>query len=126
MLIAAVVAVGRLEEFDLEELSSMWSALIVAHDDEKFFATFDAEQQKDVSDALKAVEKELKRRNCQPLNFFKMLEENPAQVEYYLKQFELEKLLELAEDLKEYKNVKLVDDFCKLVNNEIYRRIPVA
>lgn len=126
LLIVAVVEVGNLRCFDLEELSELWAALTVCMDDECFFATFDDDQQQAVKQALKNLEDELKHRGSQPLNFFKMMQENPAQVEYYLKQFDLQKLLDLANDLEEYKSSKIVADFLKLVNQQIYQRIPVA
>lgn len=126
LLIVAVVEVGNLRCFDLEELSELWAALTVCMDDECFFATFDDDQQQAIKEALKNLENELKHRGSQPLNFFRMMQENPAQVEYYLKQFDLQKLLDLANDLEEYKNSKIVADFLKLVNNQIYQRIPVA
>lgn len=126
LLIVAVVEVGNLRCFDLEELSELWAALTVCMDDECFFATFDDDQQQAIKEALKNLENELKHRGSQPLNFFRMMQENPAQVEYYLKQFDLQKLLDLANDLEEYKSSKIVADFLKLVNNQIYQRIPVA
>ncbi|MBQ7633726.1 MAG: hypothetical protein IJS88_06410 [Alphaproteobacteria bacterium] len=126
MLIVAVVEVGQLEDFDVEELSEFWSALTVCMDDEYFFATFNDKQKTAVKEALKKVENELKHRGGKPVNFFKLIQEDPSQVEYYLKQFDLNKLLELAGDLKEFEKSQVVADLLKLVNKRIYQLIPVA
>ncbi len=126
LLIVAVVEVGNLRDFDLEELSELWAALTVCMDDEYFFATFDEDQKAAVKEALQSVEDELKHRGSKPLNFFKMMQENPAKVEYYLKQFDLPKLMDLAKDLEDFKSSQIVADFLKLVNKQIYQRIPVA
>ncbi len=126
LLIVAVVEVGNLRDFDLEELSELWAALTVCMDDECFFATFEEDQQQAIKKALKDIEDELKHRGSKPLNFFKMMQENPAQVEFYLKQFDLAKLMDLAKDLQEFAKSQVVADFLKLVNKQIYQRIPVA
>lgn len=126
LLIVAIVEVGNLRDFDLEELSELWAALTVCMDDEYFFATFDENQQLAIKKALKDIENELKHRGSKPLNFFKMMQENPAQVEFYLKQFDLAKLMDLANDLQEFAKSQIVADFLKLVNKQIYQRIPVA
>lgn len=126
LLIVAIVEVGNLRDFDLEELSELWAALTVCMDDEHFFATFEEDQQLAIKKALKDIEDELKHRGSKPLNFFKMMQENPAQVEFYLKQFDLAKLMDLANDLQEFAKSQIVADFLKLVNKQIYQRIPVA
>ncbi len=126
MLIVAVIEVGQLEDFDMEELSEFWSALTICMDDEYFFATFNDKQKTAVKEALKKVEDELKRRGGKPVNFFKLMQENPSQVEHYLKQFDLIKLLELVDDLKDFEKSQVVTDFLKLVNKRIYQLIPVA
>ena len=126
LLIVAIVEVGNLRDFDLEELSELWAALTVCMDDEYFFATFEEDQKEAIKKALRNIEDELKRRGSKPLNFFKMMQENPAQVEFYLKQFDLAKLMDLANDLQEFAKSQIVADFLKLVNKQIYQRIPVA
>lgn len=126
LLIVAVIDVGKLGDFSLEELSELWSSLSVCLGDEYLLATFEPKQQEEIRAALKKVEDELRRRHCQPVNLFQLMQENPAQAEYYLKQFSLPKLLDLSDDLEEYKNSKLVTDLLKLVNKQIYRMIPVA
>ena len=126
LLIVAVVEVGNLRNFNLEDLSTLWAALTVCMDDEYFFATFEEDQKEAIKKALRNIEDELKRRGSKPLNFFKMMQENPAQVEFYLKQFDLEKLMDLANSLQEFANAQIVADFLKLVNRQIYRLIPVA
>lgn len=126
MLIVSVIEVGKLRDFNLEELSEFESALRVCVNDEYFFATLKPKQQQAVKDALKQVDNELTRRGCKPVNFFQLMEDDPAQVEYYLKQFKLLDLLDMAADLKEYKTSKVVEDLLKMVNRQIYNLIPVA
>ena len=126
ILIVAVIDVGRLRDFTVEELSSFESALTICVNDEYFFATFEPKQQEEIKNALKKVDNELRRRGFEPVNFFKLTQENPARVEYYLKQFSLAELLDMADDLKEYKKSQLVCDFLKLVNKRIYQLAAMA
>ena len=126
MLIVSVVEIAELKEFDLEELSEFWSALTVCRDDSDFFAEFNAKEQKAILDALKKIETELRHRHKEPVNLFQLMEENPAQVERYLDQFDLYKLLELEAELKEFKKSAIVADFLKLVRKKIYNLIPVS
>lgn len=126
IFLLAVVEVGDLKGFSLDELSEFWSAFTVCRNDKKFFAEFSAEEQKDIIAALEKVERELKSRNREPVNFFQLMQDNPTKVELYLKKFSLEQLFTLESDLKDFQKSKIVTDFLKLVKKEIYRRIPVS
>ncbi|MBR6356388.1 MAG: hypothetical protein IKR92_06005 [Alphaproteobacteria bacterium] len=126
MFLVAVVEVGELNEFTLEELSEFWSALTVCYNDNEFFASLDSEEQKAVTDAVKRLETELRRRHLEPVNFFQLMQENPARVEFYLSKFSLSKLLDLEADLQTFEKSQIIADFLKLVKKQIYRRIPVS
>ena len=126
MFLVAVVEVGELNEFTLEELSEFWSALTVCSNDNEFFASLDDKEQRAVTDAVKRLETELKRRHLEPVNFFRLMQENPARVEFYLSKFSLSKLLDLEADLQTFEKSQIIADFLKLVKKQIYRRIPVS
>ena len=126
MFLVAVVEVGELNEFTLDELSEFWSALTVCCNDDEFFASLNSEEQKAVTDAVKRLETELRRRHLEPVNFFQLMQENPARVEFYLSKFSLSKLLDLEADLKGFEKSQIITDFLKLVRQQIYRRIPVS
>ena len=129
MFLLAVVEVGELNEFTLEELSEFWSALTVCSNDNEFFASLDDKEQRAVTDAVKRLETELKRRHLEPvnsINFFQLMQENPAKVEFYLKKFSLGQLLNLEADLKEFETSDVIRDFLKLVRKQIYTRIGVS
>lgn len=126
MFLVAVVEVGELNEFTLEELSEFWSALTVCCSENEFFASLTGEEQKAVTDAVKRLETELRRRHLEPVNFFQLMQENPARVEFYLSKFSLSKLLDLEADLQTFEKSQIIADFLKLVKKQIYRRIPVS
>ncbi len=126
MFLVAVVEVGELNEFTLDELSEFWSALTVCCNDNEFFASLNSEEQKAVTNAVKRLEAELKKRHLEPINFFQLMQENPAQVEFYLRKFSLSALLNLEADLEGFEKTQIVTDFLKLVKKQIYRRIPVC
>ena len=126
MVIVSVIEVGKLRDFNLEELSELWSSLSVCIDDECFFATFNPKQQSAIKKALKDVEKELSRRGAKPVNLFQMMQDDPNQAEFYLRQFSSAELFDLADNLKEFNNSQLVSDLLKLVNRQIYQRVPMA
>ena len=126
LFLVAVVDVGDLRDFTLEELSEFWSTFTICRDDKKFFAKFNAKEKKSVINALNQVETELRHRNKEPVNFFQLMQENPLKVEFYLKEFTLENLLSLEADLKEFKKSAIIADFLKLVRKQIYQRIPVS
>lgn len=126
MFLLAVVEVGELNEFTLEELSEFWSALTVCRSDKEFFASLTDKEQKAVTDAVKKLETELRNRHREPVNFFQLMQENPAKVEFYLKKFSLGQLLNLEADLKEFETSDVIRDFLKLVRKQIYTRIGVS
>ncbi|MBP5398793.1 MAG: hypothetical protein J6Y53_00045 [Alphaproteobacteria bacterium] len=126
LFLIAVIEVGKLSDFTLEELSEFWSTLTVCRDDEEFFTQFNAKEKESVINALKQVEDELRHRNKEPVNFFRLMQENPTRVELYLREFSLETLLDLETDLKEFDKSAIVADFLKLVRKQIYKRIPVS
>ena len=126
IFLVAMVEAGDLNGFSLEELSEFWSAFTVCRNDKKFFAQFSAQEKKDINAALEKVEAELKSRNAEPVNFFQLMEDNPAKVEQYLKKFGTDDLFELDRELHEYRKSKIVADFLKLVRHEIYKRVPVS
>ncbi|MBQ9270791.1 MAG: hypothetical protein IJ218_00800 [Alphaproteobacteria bacterium] len=126
MLLVAVVEIGELGKFSLEDLSEFWSALTVCRDDKEFFALFNDKEQQAVRKALEQVETELRHRHKEPVNFFQLMQENPAKVEFYLRQFSLAQLLDLEADLREFDTSQVVADFIKLVKRQIYRLVPVA
>lgn len=126
LFLIAVIEVGELSKFTLEELSEFWAALTVCRDDKEFFALFNAKEKKAVINALNQVETELRHRHKEPVNFFQLMQENPLKVELYLKEFSLENLLSLEADLKEFEKSAIVADFLKLVRKQIYRRVPVS
>lgn len=126
LFIVAVIEVGKLDDFTLEELSEFWSALTICRDDSDFFATFNAKEKASVIKAIEAVETELRHRHKEPVNFFQLMQENPAKVERYLKEFTLTQLLSLENDLSDFKKSAIVADFLKLVRKQIYQRVPVS
>lgn len=126
LFLVAVVEVGKLSDFTLEELSEFWSALTICRDDEDFFALFDAKEKESIIKALRQVEDELRHRHKEPVNFFQLMQSNPLKVEQYLKEFSLETLLDLEADLKEFDKSAIVADFLKLVRKQIYWLIPVC
>ena len=126
LFLVAVVEVGELCNLTMEELSEIWSALTVCRDSEEFFAQFDKVEQGAIIVSIKKVEAEMKRRHAQPINFFRLMKEDPAKVEFYLKQFSTDQLLGFERDLQEFANNEIVDDLLKLVRKQIYRRVPVC
>lgn len=126
LFLIAVVEVGKLSDFTLEELSEFWSALTICRDNEEFFAKFSAKEKESVNKALQQIEDELRHRHKEPVNFFQLMENNPTKVGLYLKEFSLENLLDLEADLKEFDKSAIVADFLKLVRKQIYQRIPVS
>ena len=126
IFLIAVVEVGDLSNFTLDELSDFWSAFTVCRNDKKFFAEFSAKEKKDIIAALEKLEAELKRRNKEPVNFFQLMQDDPEKVEWYLKKFSLMQLLELDRELKEFKKSAIVVDFLKLVRKQICQRVPIG
>lgn len=126
IFLVAVVDVGDLTGFSIEELSEFWSAFTVCCNDKDFYAEFSAEEQKDIETALKKVETELRHRRAEPVNFFQLMQTNPARVDFYLSKFSLGQLLTLENDLQDFKKSQIIIDFLKLVKKQIYRRIPVS
>ena len=126
MFLVTVVEVGELREFTLEELSEFWAALTVCLNNKELFATFDRKEQTAVTDAVKKLEAELRSRHKEPVNFFQLMQENPAKVEFYLKKFSLGQLLDLEADLKEFETSDIIKDFLRLIHKQIYTRIGVS
>ena len=126
LFLVAVVEVGELSGFTLDELSEFWSAFTVCRNDEKFFAQFNAKEKEAITAALNKVETELRRRHKEPVNFFQLMQDDPAKVEFYLKKFSLSQLLVLDSELREFQKSKIVTDFLKLVKKQIFLRTPCA
>ena len=126
ILLVTVVEVGDLTGFNVDELSEFWAAFTLCRNDENFFAEFSAKEQKSIIDALQKVEHELRKRHKEPVNFFQLMQDNPAKVEFYLKKFSLSQLLTLERDLCDFSASEIVADFLKLVKKQIYKLIPVS
>ncbi|MBQ8481481.1 MAG: hypothetical protein IJ532_02990 [Alphaproteobacteria bacterium] len=122
----AVVECAELTGFNTEELFEFWINLSNCAADEDFFDEFEDKEQHSIKNCISLLEKEFKRRGFRPINLFQMMRDNPNDVARVLRHSNLEQLMNLEANLKEFEQNDTIENLLRLIRERMMQIIPMA